>query len=88
MLSEVLQTVLELNLDVLAGFQQALSRGHVVGLRKDRQSWHATSYLPCQRIEIRQRLDLVVEQFDPHGVAIGLRRKDVDYITTDPVGTL
>jgi hypothetical protein len=41
-----------------------------------------------QRIEPRERLDLVVEQLDAHRLALGFRREDVDDVAPHPVRAL
>ena len=54
----------------------------------DRESRHPAQHLAGERIEKAQRLDLLVEQFDPHRLALRLGRKDIDDIAANPVGAL
>jgi len=81
-----LQALGELGLDLVERVQQALARGHVVGLGIDRQARDLTLDLPRQRVEIGQRLDLVVEELDADGPVVGLGRVDVDDIAAHAVG--
>ncbi len=85
LLAEIVQSILELDFYLVYRRQQRLSRRHVVRLREDRQARHAAHDLPGQRIEIGERFDLVVEQLEPHGVALGFCREDIDDIATHPV---
>ncbi len=57
-------------------------------LREDRQPRYAPGHLARQRIEIGQRLDLVVEQLDAHRVAVRLGREHVDDVAADAVRAL
>jgi hypothetical protein len=56
--------------------------------RVDRQPRHLAQHLAGQRVEETERLDLVVEQFDPHGLALGFGREDVDHVAAHAVGAL
>jgi hypothetical protein len=42
--------------------------------------------LAGERVEQRQRLDLVVEQLHPQRLVVGLRRVDVDHVAAHPIG--
>ena len=70
----------QLFLDLVENGQQSFPGRDVVRRREDGQARHPAKDLAGQRVEERQRLDLLVEELHPHGLAIGLRRKDVDHV--------
>ena len=88
MRSEIVQALLEFDLDLFAGREQRLPRRDVVCFRKDREPRYARGHFARQRIEIRQRLDFVIEQLDPYSIPLRVRRKYIDDIPTDAVGAL
>ena len=88
MLSQVLETVFELHLDMLASLQQHLARRDVVRLREYRQSRYPAHHLAGERIEIRQRLNLVIEQLDAYGIAVRFGGEDVDDVSPYPISAL
>ena len=57
-----------------------------MGRRVHRQARHLAQHLARERIEPGQRLDLVVEQLDPHRFAPGLGREDVDHVAAHAIG--
>ena len=68
----------QLHLDLVDRAQQPLARRHVVRRREHREPRHLAQHLAGQRIEERERLDLLVEELDAHRLALRLRREDVD----------
>ena len=67
----------QLHLDLVHRLQQALARRHVVRRREHGAARHLAQHLAGQRVEERERLDLVVEELHAHGIALRLRREDV-----------
>ncbi len=84
--AQKLQALGELHLDRLDGALERFARGHVVAARIDGEARDAREHFPGERIEVRQRFDLVVEELDAHRLALGLRRVDVDHVAAHPVG--
>ncbi len=75
--AEVSEARAQLHLDLVHGLQQALARRHVVRRRKHGQPRHLAQHLAGQRVEERERLDLLVEELHAHRIAFRLRREDV-----------
>ncbi len=59
-----------------------------MGAGVDGEPRHFAGDRPGERIEQRYRVDGVIEQLDPHRLALGLGRKDVDDIPAHAVGAL
>ena len=57
-------------------------------LREYRQARHAAHDFTGQRVEICERFDFVVEQFDSHCVTLGLGREYIDDVATHPIISL
>ncbi len=85
-LVQVLQPLPELVPDLVDHRENALPRGHVVGLGKDRVAGQAVDDLAGERVEHRDALDLVIEQLDPHRLLLRLRGEDVHDVAANPVG--
>ena len=64
----------------------AFLRRHVVGGRVHREARHLAQHLARERIEPGQRLDVIVEQLDPHRLASGFGREDVDHVAAHAIG--
>ncbi len=65
-----------------------LARRHVVRRRKHGVARELAQDLARQRVEQRQRLDLVVEELHANGFALGLRGKDVDDVAAHAIRAL
>ena len=63
-------------------------RGHVMRRGVHGEPRHLAQHLARERIEVAQGIDLVVEQLDPHRLALRLGREDVDDIAAHPIGAL
>ena len=84
-LLKMLDARLQLHAYRLDHAQRAFTRRHVVAFGEDGQPWHLALHFAGERIEEAQLLDLVVEQFDPHGFVIGFGRVNVDDLAPHPV---
>ena len=49
-------------------------------------AWHPIQHFPSQRIKRGQIVDHIIKQLDPDGLFFGFRWKNVDHITTNPIG--
>ena len=59
-----------------------------MGAGVDGEPRHLAGDRPGERIEQRDRIDAVIEQLDPHRLALGLGGKDVDDVPAHAVGAL
>ena len=57
-----------------------------MAFRENGNSGHLCFYHTSQWIKQTDALDLLVEQFHPHRVALGVGGKDIDNVTAYPVG--
>ncbi len=85
-LVEEVEPLAQLGLDRLDRAQHGVARRHVVARRIDREARNLLPHLAGQRIEILQRLDLVVEQFDAHRHLGVFRREDIDGVAAHAEG--
>ena len=84
--AQFVQPAGQLRADLVDRVHHRVARRDVVVLRIDGVARDAARHLPGQGIEARQGFDLVVEELDPHRLAFGLRRVDVDHVPAHPVG--
>src|SRR5260370_1266211 len=74
--------------DLIHRFLHPFLRRHVVRRRIHGETRHLAQHFAGERIEVTQRVDLVVEQLDPHCLAFRLRRKNVDDVAAHAISAL
>jgi hypothetical protein len=77
---EVILLCDELALDPFDRVEHLLAPGHIMRRREHRVARHPVPQMSGQRIEELQRLDLVVEERNAHGVLRVFGRKDVEHV--------
>ena len=85
--AQLLQTFLEFGLDALHRLQHPVAGRDVMALGIDGDARQLAGHLAGEGIEQADGLDLLVEQFHPHRLGVGIRRIDVDDLTAHPVGS-
>ena len=86
--AQLLEAIAQLLANLIDRADQAFLRRDVVRAGIHRVARHFARDLAGERIEQRQRLDLVVEQLDANRFALGFRREDVDDIAAHAIGAL
>ncbi len=82
-LIKIIDLFFEIVLDHAHGLDAALPCGHEVRCREDRDLIQRLDVRPGQRIDQRERIDLVPEELDPHGL-VRASEKDIDRVSPDP----
>ncbi len=83
---QFLDAPLQFFLDLLHGLIQRRARRDVVGVGVDFRAFQLVRLLAGQRVELRDRLDLVAEQADAPGPVVEVGRKDLDRVAAHAKG--
>ena len=84
--AQVFEAVAEFGFDVVDGAEDDVAGGDVVAFGVDGEAWDAALDFAGEGVEPAELFDLVVEEFDAHGVLFGFRRVDVDAFAAYAVG--
>ena len=85
---ELGQARAQLVADLIHRLVHPLLRRHVVRRGIDREARHLAQHLAGQGIEQAQAVDALVEELDPHRLALRFGREDIDDIAAHPIGAL